>query len=157
MTARSSRSCREDFGRTPNIEFLGRIPPDRAHDEMRRARAVVVPSEWYENQPMVILEAFAQGTPVIATDLGGNPELVRDGDTGLLFPAGDVAALATALKRAVSDTDTMTSMGGRAREFARAFTPDNHLARLLDVYARVLAGLPARQPTASSAIAGEAK
>jgi glycosyltransferase involved in cell wall biosynthesis len=138
----------EDFGDVDNIEFLGRITPDRAHDEMRRARAVVVPSEWYENQPMVILESFAQGTPVIATDLGGNPELVRDGETGVLYPFGNVAVLAAALRRAIAEPNTMADMGARGRQFARDFTPDRHLARLLDVFGRVLAEAPAPQSAA---------
>lgn len=148
---------RRDFGTAPTVRFLGRIPPDHAHDEMRRSRAVVVPSEWYENQPMVILEAFAQGTPVIASDLGGNPELVLADETGLLFPPGDVAALAAALKRAIANPDEMSGMGGRARQFARDFTPENHLARLLDVYGRVLGAAPAPRPSPSVAVAEEPK
>lgn len=140
---------RRDFGSTPTIRFLGRITPDRAHDEMRQARAVVVPSEWYENQPMVILEAFAQGTPVVASDLGGNPELVRDDETGLLFPPGDIAALAAALKRAVTDDEASSAMGARARALARDYTPDRHFKRLLDVFGRVLATASAPQSAGS--------
>jgi glycosyltransferase involved in cell wall biosynthesis len=127
---------RRDFGEKPRIEFLGRLEPANVARMMREARAVLVPSEWYENQPMVILEAFAQGTPVIASNLGGNPELVRDGDTGVLHKPGDVADLASKLRWAVEHPDEMAAMGERGREFARGFSPERHLERLLDVFAR---------------------
>jgi glycosyltransferase involved in cell wall biosynthesis len=59
----------------------------------------VVPSIWYENSPYSILEAFAHGLPVIATDLGGMAELVRHEESGLLFRRGDAASLAQQLAR----------------------------------------------------------
>jgi glycosyltransferase involved in cell wall biosynthesis len=68
-------------------------------DLLRDLDVVVVPSLWYENSPNVILEAFAHGTPVIVSDLGGMAELVTDGVDGLRFPAGDAAALARCLRR----------------------------------------------------------
>ncbi|GAB4524226.1 MAG: glycosyltransferase family 4 protein [Anaerolineales bacterium] len=64
---------------------------------------LVVPSTWYENSPNTILEAFAYGTPVLASDLGGMAELVREGENGLRFPPGDSAALAGLLARLVED------------------------------------------------------
>ena len=89
------------FDAQANIDFLGRLEPARAQQLMREATAVAVPSEWYENQSMVILEAFANGTPVIASSIGGNTKLVADGDTGLLHPPGVVDALAAKLRWAV--------------------------------------------------------
>lgn len=62
---------------------------------------LVFPSEWWENAPLVINEAFQHGRPVIASDLGGAAELVHDGANGLLFPVGDARALAAAMRRAV--------------------------------------------------------
>jgi glycosyltransferase involved in cell wall biosynthesis len=131
-----------NFGTAGSIEFLGRIPPERALDEMRRARAVVVPSEWYENQPMVILEALSQGTPVIASDLGGNTELVRDGETGLLHQSGDIIDLAAKLTYAREHPAEMSAMGERGRAFAAGFAPEQHLRQLLDVFDRVIAAGP---------------
>ncbi len=61
--------------------------------------ALVVPSTWYENTPFVVLEAFAAGVPVLASDLGGLREVVRDGHNGLLFRAGDASSLRTAIER----------------------------------------------------------
>ncbi len=127
-----------DFGHYPNIEFVGRVAPEKAQRMMAEATTVLVPSEWYENQPMVILEAFAQGTPVIATDLGGNPELVREGDTGALYPAGDVAALAERMKHALSHPDEMLALGGRAREFVTQFSLEAHIKGLQSIFTRVI-------------------
>jgi len=146
---------RRDFGRNANIEFLGRVEPARAQAMMREALAVLVPSEWYENQPMVILEAFAQSTPVIAADLGGNPELVRDGETGLLHRPGDVADLAAKLTWAREHRAEMSAMGDRARGRSAQYAPEVYLQRLLAVYSRVLAAaqLPSGA-TAAQAIKG---
>lgn len=129
-----------DFEGQGRIEFLGRVEPHRAQQLMAESRAVAVPSEWYENQPMVILEAFAQHTPVIASDLGGNPELVRDRETGVLYPAGDVAALSASLRYAVDHPAEMEAMGQRGAEFAADFSPEKHLQRLLGVFSDVLTG-----------------
>src|SRR5205807_6394305 len=97
---------------------------------------VVLPSRWYENQPMVVLEAFARGVPVVGTDVGGTPELVRHGTDGLLVPPDDAAALAAALTTLLDDPARARAMGKAAR--ARAvtdFAPDIHLPRLHDAYA----------------------
>jgi glycosyltransferase involved in cell wall biosynthesis len=130
---------RADFGSYRDIAFAGRVEPARVGGMMGSARALVVPSEWYENQPMVILEAFAAGTPVIASNLGGNPELVADGERGLLHEPGDVADLASKLSYAREHPDEIAAMGERGRAFAKQFEPQEHLRRLLAIYDRVLA------------------
>jgi glycosyltransferase involved in cell wall biosynthesis len=76
------------------VEFIPHVSPDRLASLIRGARATVLPSEWYENSSLAILESAACGKPVIASDIGGNPEAVRHGDNGWLFAAGDVEALA---------------------------------------------------------------
>jgi glycosyltransferase involved in cell wall biosynthesis len=119
-----------------DVRFLGYLTGDRLHDAIRDARAVVLPSEWYENAPMSILEAYALGKPVIGADIGGIPELIRAGDTGFLFRSGSVDALAESLRR-ICDTsdDDVAELGRRGREWVDAeFTPDLYLARVLSVY-----------------------
>ena len=135
----------EDFGHYPNIEFVGRVAPETAQRMMAEATAVLVPSEWYENQPMVILEAFAQGTPVIATALGGNPELVREGETGLLYPAGDVAGLAERMKYALAHPDDMQALGSTARELVKQFSLQAHIDGLQSTFARIMDEYDKRQ------------
>ncbi|MBL8901248.1 MAG: glycosyltransferase family 4 protein [Planctomycetes bacterium] len=87
----------------PRISFLGAFDPHRSHEIHPRFDALVVPSLWYENAPVTIMEARREGLPVIATDLGGMREAVRDGADGLLFPRGDVAALRECLRRFAED------------------------------------------------------
>jgi glycosyltransferase involved in cell wall biosynthesis len=88
-----------------------------------------------EGMPLVVLEAMAQARPVVATAVGGTPELVVDGETGLLVPPDDVDALARALKRALADPGLATRMGeaGRAR-VERDFSLAASTARVLSLY-----------------------
>jgi glycosyltransferase involved in cell wall biosynthesis len=118
------------------VRFLGRVDAETVDALISDAAAVVVPSRWYENQPMVVLEAFARGVPVVASDLGGTPELVRHGSDGFLVPPDDPASLAAALRALVDDPARARAMGKAARERALTdFAPDVHLARLDEVYA----------------------
>jgi glycosyltransferase involved in cell wall biosynthesis len=88
---------------------------------------------------MVLLEAFATGTPVIASRIGSLAELVEDGVTGLLVNAGDAAQLAAAMRWAVEHPDEMRSMGANARkEYEARYRGPTHLAALMDVYESVI-------------------
>jgi glycosyltransferase involved in cell wall biosynthesis len=118
------------------VRFLGRLASEAMDALIGEALAVVLPSRWYENQPMIVLEAFARGVPVVASNLGGTPELVRHGTDGFLVPPDDSAALASALQALLSDPARARAMGKTARERAVTdFAPDVHLARLDRVYA----------------------
>jgi glycosyltransferase involved in cell wall biosynthesis len=92
------------------IEFAGIFPNERIPEIHSRLDVLVVPSVWYENSPNVILEAFAAGTPVIASDQGGLAELVQHEVNGLLFKMGDVADLAYQLQRIVDQPALLESM-----------------------------------------------
>ncbi|HZP56176.1 MAG TPA: glycosyltransferase [Dehalococcoidia bacterium] len=140
-------ALQREFAGAPAVEFLGRVEPARVGGMMAEALAVAVPSEWYENQPMVVLEAFANATPVIGADIGGIPELVIEGETGLLHAPGDAQELAARLRWAATHPGELRAMGERAQLVAQRFTPDAYLRDLLDVYARVTAQRPAAQPT----------
>ncbi len=117
------------------VRFHGRLARDRLLGLLRSATVVAVPSRWHENQPMAVLEAFACGAPVVATDLGGLPELVEPGRDGHVVPAGDPAALAAALADLLCDPERALEMGraGRAK-VERRFAPGLHLERLDAIY-----------------------
>jgi glycosyltransferase involved in cell wall biosynthesis len=83
----------------PSFLFLGPFPPDALDGVFRGLDVLVVPSVWPENSPLVIHEAFMRGVPVIASHIGGIPEIVTDGRSGFLFPPGDVEKLAHLLRR----------------------------------------------------------
>lgn len=118
------------------VRFLGQVAKAALHDRIRASGVVVVPSRWYENQPMIVLEAFACGVPVVATTLGGLPELVEAEVDGFLVPPQDPAALGATLTRAQGDPALLLALGTAARRKAeRLFAPDRHLATILATYA----------------------
>ena len=124
----------------PNIRFVGFQDAKGIRALLNGARAVVVPSEWYENCPMSVLEAKAHGRAVIATRIGGIPELVRDGKDGLLCETGQVGQLAQAIE--AMTPDRAAEFGKNAFEDAqKRFSPGTHLARLIAHYERAAACL----------------
>ena len=125
----------------PNIEYLGFVSGNQLRRLVACARAVVVPSEWYENCPMSVLEAKAVGTPIIGARIGGIPELVRDGVDGFLFAAGDGTDLARALQALNRADLTAFAMAARADVDAR-FSPKAHFAALMNIYAGASAPIP---------------
>jgi glycosyltransferase involved in cell wall biosynthesis len=123
------------------VVFHGRLDKPGTEALLRSAAVVAVPSRWYENQPMIVLEAMALGVPVVASDIGGLPELVEPGVTGALVPPDDDDALATALGELLGKPERALAMGraGRA-EIAWGHSPEIHLERLEEIYAE--AGAP---------------
>jgi glycosyltransferase involved in cell wall biosynthesis len=101
------------------VTVLGPLPRHELTSWVRNSTAVVLPSLWYENCPMCILEAFAQGVPVIGTDLGGISELVVHERNGLLVPRSDPHALAAAMHRLADDPDLVRQLGRGARATVR--------------------------------------
>jgi glycosyltransferase involved in cell wall biosynthesis len=127
-----------------DVEFTGRLEGSALHARVRASRAVVLPSEWYENAPVSVLEAYALGKPVVGARIGGIPELVREGETGACFQSGSADDLAATLGRVAAMPDSVVADLGRcARELVgREFTSQRYVERMLDVYASV--GAPVR-------------
>jgi len=104
----------------PRVRFLGAQPRERVLELFRAADASMLSSSW-ENFPHTVVEALAVGTPVIATDVGGVAEVVRDGENGLLVPVGDGAALREAVRRYVSDDGLRERLRAAAVESVRGY------------------------------------
>ena len=121
-----------------HVRFTGMLPGGQVEELLRHALAAVVPSEWFENGPMAVLEAMAVGRPVIASRIGGIPEQVRDGVEGILVEPGDVAGFAAAMRRLADDRSRADRMGeaGR-RRIAEAFSPARHVEGLVATYQAV--------------------
>ena len=121
-----------------NVTFHGRLAKPDLEAIVATSVATVVPSRWYENQPMTILESYAAAVPAIVTSLGGSPELVVDGVDGLVVPPNDPPALAGAMTRLAGDPEAAWAMGrsGQARLLER-HDPQRHLAALDAVYAEI--------------------
>jgi glycosyltransferase involved in cell wall biosynthesis len=121
--------------RYPKVDFRGYLGGAELEDTIRRASAIVIPSEWYENCPMSVLEAMAYGKPVIGSDIGGIPELVEKEVTGLLFPPGDAQALAERIGRLMGDHELRKSFGRAARQrLEREFSLQAHNRGLMRLY-----------------------
>ncbi|OGP57660.1 MAG: hypothetical protein A2V67_18295 [Deltaproteobacteria bacterium RBG_13_61_14] len=121
------------------VRFLGRLSGANFETMRRQASFVVVPSECYENCPFSVLEAFAAGKAVLASRIGGIPELVRDGETGFLFPPGDAEAFAAGIRRLAEHPRETEALGRQARRVAEdEYSLAVHLDRLLAYYQRAL-------------------
>jgi glycosyltransferase involved in cell wall biosynthesis len=124
-----------------NVSLLGYKPAEALVPVIRSSMFVVLPSAWYENQPYAVMEAFAQEKPVVAARIGGIPELVRDGETGLTFESGNAADLAEKATLLFRSPAQVRDMGRNARRLIETeFSPADHYRRLMGVYASVLQG-----------------
>ncbi len=123
----------------PNTKYLGRQHGEALRDLISGARAVVLPSLCYENQPFSITEAFAAGKPVIASDLGGMSELVKDKERGFLVDPGDVNGLAEAMTWMHEHPEEAKKMGEKARAYAlEEHSEQIHYKRIMSIYQRLI-------------------
>lgn len=122
------------------VTRLGSQPGEVVRREMNRAVALVIPSIWYENFPRTIVEAFACGLPVIASRIGALADLVRDGETGLLFEPSNPRDLADKMISALAHPERMAEMGCKARvQYEAKFSAEVNYRQLIEIYAGVLA------------------
>ena len=118
-----------------NIRFLGFLSSAALREVIRNAKLIVLPSEWYENNPYSVIEAFAYGKMVLGSRIGGIPELVQDGKTGLTYTPGDVGDLRTKIEYLFEHTADVIQMGRRARDYAeRILGKDVHFSSLMKIY-----------------------
>jgi glycosyltransferase involved in cell wall biosynthesis len=121
------------------VEYLGRLSSAQVGERIAAAVALLLPSTWYEGLPMVLLEAFARGTPVVASRIGSLAELVEHGRTGLLAEAGDAADLARQMRWALDNAADLERMGSEARhQYEHRYRGVAHLTSLCGIYASAL-------------------
>jgi len=119
----------------PVVDFVGPLNNESVHAEMVRATCLIVPSLWYEGFPMVVVEAFANGLPIIASRIGALGEIIEDGVTGLLFDPGDADALSMKMEWALNNPESMKQMGRAARlRYEEMYTPERNLEILMEIY-----------------------
>jgi glycosyltransferase involved in cell wall biosynthesis len=128
------RAAASDSG----VSFTGFLPRPELAEVWRGAAFTVVPSVCYENFPYAVLESFAFGKPVVASRIGGIPELVRDGENGLLAEPGDSGGLAERINRLASNKAETVKMGRAARrDVEEVYSVEKHYASVMSHYERI--------------------
>lgn len=122
----------------PGVEFLGAVQAEAVPTLMADARALLLPSQSYEGSPRAVVEAMAAGVPVVGSDIGGIPEHVVSGTSGLLVEPTDTRGWASAIDR-LRDDDLSTRLGeGAYFRWQELFSPETALASLEDVYRKIV-------------------
>ena len=116
-----------------NVEYHGYVSEEKLFQLRRDVDLAVVPSIWQENSPMTIYESFSYGLPVVASDIGGIPELVEHGKNGRLFSPNNVNSLVEELDRALNDEE-LEEMSRNAIKWARNHTIQHHVDELTKLY-----------------------
>jgi glycosyltransferase involved in cell wall biosynthesis len=123
-----------------NVEFVGHVGEARRDTLIQQSRFTVLPSRAYETLGKTILESYAHGRAVIASDMGSRRELVRDGGTGLLYPTGDIDHLAQAIGALSSAPQLAEKMGRAGWKLVRErHSPEEHYRKLMHMYERLIA------------------
>ena len=126
-------------GKKHQIEFLGRKTFGEIEQYLRTCLCTIVPSEWYDNFPNVILESFAYKKPVIATNFGSLPELVKDGETGLLFNYRDTNDLFQKCNELIAHPEQAIEMGQNAyKHIETLYSAKEHYSQLMNIFQKVL-------------------
>ncbi|WP_286767979.1 MULTISPECIES: glycosyltransferase [Sphingobacterium] len=122
-----------------NIEFLGYKSGYELENIVKNAYFIIVPSEWYENNPMTIVEGYSNATPVIGASIGGIPEIIEDNKTGYLFKPKNVQELVEVIKLANNlDPEDYRSFSFNALQFAkRYFNKQIYYQELINFYKRL--------------------
>jgi len=130
---------REKAASLPGVEYLGQRSTPEVYAAMAGAKFLIFPSEWYEPFALTIVEAFSRGTPVLAADLESIAELVKDGETGWRFTAGDATDLAAKAMSIFSDNERYRAIRQRCRKaYQERYTEKSNYGLLLNIYERAI-------------------
>ena len=117
-----------------NVHWLGMKSSEEVVFLMKHARATLCPSLWYEGMPRVVIESLAVGTPVVASNIGGYPEMIVHGESGALFASGDASALLNCI-RELEERNAWRNMRSEARlRFLAEYTGEKNFSVLLNIY-----------------------
>jgi glycosyltransferase involved in cell wall biosynthesis len=122
----------------PNVRVLGQWPPEAVHAAFKAALMAIVPSIWAEACPTVVLEAMQAAIPVVATRMGGIPDLVVEGETGLLVPPSDAPALADAIASLLDSPSETARLGQLGRQRSALFNASAVVPRIEAAYREVI-------------------
>lgn len=118
-----------------NIEFTGFKSGNELESLIRKCKFMIIPSEWYENAPMSIIECMAYGKPVIGSNIGGIPELIENGRSGLTFKCKDSNDLANKINTLLDDKEIIINMGKESRRIAQdQYDKSIHYKKIIKLY-----------------------
>lgn len=122
-----------------DVEFLGYRAGNDLHQLIQQSKAVILPSEWYENAPMSLLESMAFGKPLVVANIGGIPEMIEQGETGWMFTSGNVDELSDLLSSIQGMPADVVSQYGKASRalVVERFNRDNYVNAIQNLYASV--------------------
>jgi len=130
---------KERFQSFNNIQFKGHLDKREVLPIIKKSKACICPSIWYEGSPLTILEAFATGTPVIASRLGSMQETIKDGYNGFHFTAGDVNDLKEKVERLIQVTAKSDELYKNARQsYLEKYHPDVHYNSIIKIYEQTI-------------------
>ena len=122
-----------------NIELLGFLNAEQVKEYVRKSRFVVVPSVWYENCPYSILETLAMGKPIIGSNLGGIPELVKNNKNGLIYKYNNADELTEKMNKLFEDKNLAEELGRGAKKFAEEeFSKERYYTEIINIYEGVI-------------------
>jgi len=121
-----------------NVVFLGFVARKRLIELIRYSLFTVLPSEWYENCPMAVLESFALGKPVIGANIGGIPDLIDSGSNGMLFNSGDVDDLAEKINYLLNNKNLVVMSRNARKTVEKKYNENIHYEKLVEVYKKLL-------------------
>ncbi|MDA7484377.1 glycosyltransferase family 4 protein [Planktomarina temperata] len=121
------------------VKFFGKLPQHSAIEQIAGAKLLLLPSEWFEGFPLVLQEAFALGTPVVASDIGPFRELVKEAGAGIVVPPSDPVELQKAISQVLSMKDVLNKFSSNSRRAYEQYYNDTvNLSRLMDIYLEVI-------------------
>lgn len=121
------------------VKLLGLLNKEQMKEQIKNCKFVVVPSIWYENCPYSIIEALTIGKPVIGANIGGIPELVRNGENGFTYEYNNVQELAKQMKKLFEDADLVKHMGENAKQNAKEmYSKDKYYDEIIKLYEEVV-------------------
>lgn len=122
-----------------NIELLGFLNAEQVKEHVRKSKFVVVPSVWYENCPYSILETLAMGKPIIGSNLGGIPELVKNNKNGLIYKYNNVDELTEKMNKLFEDKNLADELGKEAKKIAEEeFSKERYYTEIMNIYEGVI-------------------
>ncbi|TET11793.1 glycosyltransferase, partial [Candidatus Aerophobetes bacterium] len=127
----------EEMAAGLRVKFIGMVSPEKVYDFLEQAKILILPS-LYEGLPNVIVEAMSVGVPVIATRVGGVPDVIKDGETGLLVEPGRVEELAISIKKLIEDDNLRRKMSKNCLEEAKKYSWDHVVERFEDLIERIV-------------------